>query len=62
MNNLKLKVGEKFKGNVSGNLFEIVAIKDGYAIIKDLGIGKEIPYGLKALKQLAVTVVKEEQQ
>lgn len=57
MNDLKLTVGERFRGNVSGNEFEIEAIKDGYAVIRDLGINKEIAYGLKALKHLAVTPV-----
>ena len=59
MNNLKLEVGEKFRGNVSGTVFEIVAIKEGYAIIKDHTAEKEVAYGLKALKHLAVTPIKE---
>ena len=61
MNNLKLVVGEKFKGNRSGNVFEIVAINGEYAIIKDLGIGREVAYGLNALKCLAVTPVDHEE-
>lgn len=59
MNQLRVKVGEKFRGNVSGNVFEITGIKDGYAIIKDLAAGKEIPYGIQALKRLAVTPIRE---
>ena len=59
MNNLKLVVGEKFKGNRSGNVFEIVAINGEYAIINDLGIDKEVAYGLNALRRLAVTPVEE---
>ena len=58
MNQLKIKAGEKFRGNVSGNVFQIVEVKDGYAIIKDLAADKEIAYGIQALKRLAVTPIR----
>lgn len=61
MNNLKLVVGEKFKGNRSGNVFEIVSIAGDTAIIRVPVLDRVVPYSLIALKRLAVTPVEEVQ-
>lgn len=60
MNNLKLMVGEVFKGKRSGVIMQIVGIERDEAVIKELATGRQFHYCLVALKRCEMERVEGE--
>lgn len=54
LNSLEVKVGERFKGQNNGSVFQITKIENDTAIVKDESTGKSWQYGVDALKRLKV--------
>lgn len=54
LNSLEVKVGERFKGQNNGSVFQITKIENEIAIVKDESTGKSWQYGMDALKRLKV--------
>lgn len=51
-----IKVGMKIKGNINGDIMEVVKIENNtLALLKDCKTGKIFQYGLEALKRCNVT-------
>ena len=60
MNDLEIKVGEKFEGKRSGVKMEIVGFERDEAIIRELETGRQFHYCVDALRRCEMVKSKEE--
>lgn len=57
---IDVKVGDKFKGKINGEIFEVTNINEKDGVITYICNGKEYFYGLNAFKNCLLDKVKEE--
>lgn len=53
----KFNPGTRFRGNMSGAVFEVLKIENKVATVRDTKTGMTINYGLRALEKCNLTIL-----